>query len=331
MQEVEARKAGKVFYIACERSLRNSLEELCRIHDLKIPRRAISASSVCEEVTKKYDAPRYVFILDEPEKVYKTAVSDIANFVHPLYNYMVSNKKNFNVIFVSRDTKLRANNYLPTDTLSRLRLQGIIFPRYTFPQITSILIQRLALALDNSQYDKAAVSMLSKHIYRIGGDMRQALQILRHAVFDLATDKLTTKVSEQAVEWGKLEWWKSQLTDRVPGPHWAFVTFIAAQLSKNNGDNKAFTVDQPAVMKTYAELCAEKDIHPLGTSSVYYIIDQISNRFGFFKQHLEKNGVHAQLIFEEHDREHILRAGKTINWTDAFAFEQPLQPTMSVS
>lgn len=333
MREVESRKAGKTFYIACERSLKNSLEELCRVQGLRIPRASISAVTIADEILQKFpDAPRYIFILDEPEKVYKTTVSDIANFVHPLYNHMVMQRKNFNIVFVSRDTQIRASRYLPKDTLSRLRLQGIIFPRYVYPQVSKIITQRLNLVLDTDQYQRRAIIRICQHIYRIGGDIRQALQILRHAIFDLAADKLTLEIAEQAIEWGKIEWWKAQLTERLPGPHWAFVAFIAAELAMSDeteAKSESFVIDQQTVMKRYVEKCAETGLKPLGASSVYYIIDQIDKRYGFFKQRLE--GARASLLFEKNDRNHILKAGGEVDWSEIFAFEQPLQLTMSVT
>jgi len=329
MQEIENRKCGKTFYVPCDRSLKNAVLDTCHSFGIEIPRRGFTASAVCEELIKKFpDAPRYVFILDEPEKVYKAAISDIANFVHPLYNYMTRNGKNFNIIFISRMTQLKAQTYFEKDTLSRLRLQGIVFPRYTFPQIVSILSQRLSFALDTDQYERIGVNVLARHIYRIGGDIRQALEILRHAIFRVAKDKLTAAVMEQAVEWGKCEWWRSQLTERTPSPHWSYIAYIAAQLSQS--EDGTYIADQPAVMKAYTESMQKQGMQPLGASSVYYIIEQINRRYGFFKQKLEKNGVSAKLVFDEHDRDHILHVGNEINWNEAFAFEHPVDATMSM-
>jgi hypothetical protein len=335
MQEVENRKAGKTFYVACDRSLKNAIQDTCHSHGIEIARRSLSASSVAEELIRKYpDAPRYIFLLDEPEKVYRTAVavSDIANFVHPLHNYMTRNGKNFNIIFISRETKLKATTYFPEDTRSRLRLQGIIFPRYMFPQIVSILSQRMALVLDSEQFERTALNVLARHIYRIGGDIRQALDILRYAIFNLATKKLTNQVMEDAVEWGKTEWWKAQLTERIPSPHWSMIAYVASQLAKKDEEGETYSVDQPVVMRGYTETMTTQGLHPLGASSVYYIIEQINKRYGFFKQKLERNGVAAKLVFDQHDREHIMKVGSAIDWTEAFAFEHPTtDPLMSAT
>ena len=322
-KEVENRTLGKIFYIYCEASFRSALADMCRAMNLHIPYRQIGAGSIAYEVLKTYpECPRYIFVIDEPEKIYKSAVKDIADFVHALYNHLLVAQKPFNILFISRENKNKASRTFSADTLSRLKLQGVIFPCYTSPQITEILKQRLDISLEPDQYQDHAIIALSNHIYKIGGDIRQALEIIRHAV-DTSENCITLQKMEEAIEWGKIKWWRSQIIDRMPSPHWSLITRIAAVVAQNSIDDGVYIANQPDVLKMYTKTVRTLALPALSPSSVYYVIKKIGERYGYYKQDLEGRGASMHLIFEDkNDRNHIIRATDDVDWEEQLSFDR---------
>lgn len=318
--EIDQKRLGKSFYMLCEKSIRNAINRVRVRYHLPTPKRDISASSLAQAMLKAYPDQRYYIIIDEPDKAY--AKRDITNFVHCLWNVLIDENAQFSFIFVSKYDLTRTATIFgdnAADTISRLQLKPIIFPVYSAPEIVTILRQRLDLIMKPYQYDVAALYILAHHIHKVGGDMRQALEIMREAARIAGNQPITVSIVEQAVEWGKKTWWMRRL--RSIGPHWALIVFLAASQCKADD---SLSIDETVVIKLYFQAAAQYKVEPLGPSTVYWIIKQLSGSRSdgepFFELKLEKWGLPAQVIFERGERDRIVSVGKTFDWEDLLTF-----------
>jgi Cdc6-like AAA superfamily ATPase len=304
--------------MACEKSMRNSINKVRHQYHLPMTEREISGTGFANAIMELYPERKYYFIIDEPDKVY--AKRDITGFVHSLWNYLIEQNARFSFIFVSKvDVSKAADLFQATDTLSRLQLKPLIFPVYDAKEIVAILKQRLDLVVDSYKYDLAALFQLAHHIRRIGGDMRQALEILREAVRLSHGQMINSKVIDEAIEWGKKTWWTRRLRS-IP-PHWALIVYLAAKKCKDIGRT---TIDEPEIIKLYNNAAADFQAEPVSPSTVYFIIKQVSGVSRdvepFFQQKLEKWGCPAQIEFDESERDRIVSVGESLDWKNLLAF-----------
>jgi Cdc6-like AAA superfamily ATPase len=311
--QIERDHIGKTFYMICEKSIRNSIDKVRTHYHLPMSRRDISASTFASAVLEAFPSMKYFFIIDEPDKAY--AKRDIANFIHSLWNYLIDEHCKFSFLFISKFDMAHARKIFPTDTLSRLQLKELPFSPYDAPEIVAILKQRLDYVVQSYKYDLPALFVLAKHIRKVGGDMRQALEILRESVRLAKGQIITTSIMEQAVEWGKRTWWTRRL--RSLPPHWALITYLAASYCK---EKEIVKVDEPTIIKLYNEAVRGYNIEPLGPSTVYWIIKQLSGSREegepFFEHKLEKLGLPAEIVFEKGERDRIANVGKSFDWPD---------------
>lgn len=317
-KRVTEQQHDPAFYMACEKSMRNSINKVRHQYHLPMTEREISGTGFANAIMELYPSRKYYFIIDEPDKVY--AKRDITGFVHSLWNYLIEQNARFSFIFVSKvDMSKAPNLFQATDTLSRLQLKPIIFPEYEAKEIVAILRQRLDLVVDTYKYDMAALFQLAHHIRRIGGDMRQALEILREAVRLSENQIITSQIIESAIEWGKKTWWTRRLRS-IP-PHWALIVYLAAKRCKEKAN---ISIDELDIIKAYNTATSDFQVEPLSPSTVYFIIKQVSGASHdiepFFQHKLEKWGCQAQIEFDESERDRIVSVGDGLDWKDLLAF-----------
>jgi hypothetical protein len=177
----ESQGKAKFFGLVCRSSLNDMLRDFCDRYELNILREDISLSSlgkIIEAIVAKYSSyERLIFVVDEPEKIYKSSKPIFTDFMHGFYDELVRKNVNSSIVFVSTE----GYNVLPWDSsdLSRLKFIPIIFTTYDQPQIIAIAKQRLELA--SVKYDSEALEVLGVHIASIGADIRQLLSILHRA------------------------------------------------------------------------------------------------------------------------------------------------------
>jgi Cdc6-like AAA superfamily ATPase len=318
MQDLERERRAKVFFVRADASFKDAVYNAQKYYGLTIPRREICGTRFAEEFTKKFlDAERYVFLIDEPERVWATR--DIAGFIHTFYNTMLDLHKKFNIMFVSGRINLkRVERTFPEETISRLRLQSVIFSAYHVPQILAIFKQRLPLVIkDSSQYEDHALVLIAKHTYeRAKSDMRQGLLILKHAV-QTAGYSITADVAEASIEWGKINWLKDKILKEF-SPHTAFILFVTASLSS---ERNSLVIDCPSVIEAYRKRIKQISQDPVGLTSIYHGFKELASE-GLVKQGYETTdrAYQANLTFdEEKERDRILKIGKSINWDERFA------------
>jgi Cdc6-like AAA superfamily ATPase len=318
--QINKTNSGKALYMACEKSIKNSIDKVRLRYDLPLSKRDISSNGFANSVLKAFPNQKYYFIIDEPDKAY--AKRDIANFVHCVWNFLIEESAEFSFIFVSKYSLARIHKVFPLDakdTLSRLQLKPIIFPIYDAPEIVTILRQRLDLIMDNRKYDLNALFLLANHIHRVGGDMRQALEILRESYRIAHGGILSLTVVQDAIEWGKKRWWIKRL--RSISPHWALIVFLAASYCKQEDTT---TVEESTVIKLYNQATAKYNVEPLGPSTVYWIIKQLSgdrpDGEPFFEQTLPRIGLPAKMQFETGERDRIVSVGSTFDWLDMLTY-----------
>jgi cell division control protein 6 len=218
----------------------------------------------------------------------------------------------FNIIFLSQMRYLvAATSIFAPDTLSRLKLKPLMFPPYTADQIIEILKQRLDIMVEPEQYETIALSELARHIKRIGGDMRQALDILKEAV-DIANDHLTQNWMNKAITWGKIQWWRNEMLS-LP-PHWSFILLITAMLSKKS---KFGYTTRGKVLTHYLMVAKEKGFEPISARTVYHAFSKLIDK-GFF--HVETDlAKKEKFVLDEGDQDRIIEAAKEIEWDGLLA------------
>lgn len=310
--EVEARGICKVFFLQCEKSMKRALESMCSIYNLPVSTRGTSPSSVALAAHKIYrDVPILTFIIEEPESA--SSLPNMGSFVHVLYNTLlnVRGRLRFNICFTSRLLYAVAEREFECEKDSRLGLKPIIFNTYGVPQIIDILKQRLDLMFDDPDqaYEKGALYVIAKHVYRVGGDIREALKITKMAV-DLATDKITQDIAEEAVERSKKEWWRNQLAN-LPG-HEAFILYLAAEEALSSQDG---TVLQANLVDKYIRRCEAMKVDRLDRRSVYYLLSDLTGK-GFYEvERIHAFGHPLRLIFDKSTAKRILEAGESFEWS----------------
>ena len=300
--EVEARGLGKVFFLRCERSMRNAMMKLCERYRLNISKKFLSPSAIASAALEQTPDGLLAFVIDEPESSY--SLKDVVSFAHTLYNTLVDESARFAIIFASRMLFIKAARILSAD--SRLKAYPISFAPYSEGQIRQILRQRLEIALAEGAYDPEALSILAKHIWRVGSDLREALKIMRRAV-EIADARLTKDVMLESIEYGKNEWWRNQILDMPP--HWALLLYLAAKLAHERNQVK---VPQSDVIDEYAKVAS--GYKKLGRATTYYILNDLAKR-GFFKQEQGKGfGNPIYLVFDEDERDRIVKVGGELAW-----------------
>ena len=160
-------------------------------------------------INNNQDRKLICFIIDEPQKARN--MKDVDSFIFSLYQTFLGKAK-FCFIFLSQMRYENASRSFAEDTLSRLQLKPMIFTMYDAPQIVSILKQRLDYALKPEAYDTKALYRLANHIRLIGGDMREALDILHQTMKFISKTKVTIDNINEGIEWGKNRWWKNELS-----------------------------------------------------------------------------------------------------------------------
>jgi len=310
--EVEARGAGKVLFVQCERSMRRALESTCSRYGLPVWSGRASPSTVALAANKAYgNAALLTFIVEEPENV---DLDNLRSFIHVLYNTLleVRGRLRFNICFTSKLLYSVAERELEGERDSRLALKPITFNPYDATQIVDILKQRLNLMFDKplEAYEEEALIIIAQHVRRIGSDIREALKITKVAV-ELAEDRLTHEVAEKAVEWSKKKWWLDQLL-QLP-EHQAFLLYLAAENALSNAECAVLQAD---VVDKYMLKCQNMGVDALGRRTIYNLLSDLAGK-GFYKtQQIHVFGKPVKLIFHRGDAERIVEAGRELKWKD---------------
>lgn len=309
--EVEARGAGKVIFMQCERSMKRAMESVCSCYGLPIPAREASPSSIASAVSKEYrNVGVLVFIIEEPENA--SSLLNVCSFTHTLYNVLLETcgKSRFSICFTSRLLFSVAEREFEGEKDSRLGLRPIIFNQYDAQQITDILRQRLDLMFEASAdaYDEEALYLIARHVWRVGSDIREALKITRMAV-ELAENKITREVAEEAIERSKREWWLNQIL-QLP-PHQAFLLYLAAEEACSNA---GFTALQANVVDKYIRRTESMGVDRLDRRTVYYMLSDLAKKGFYGTEQIHAFGKPLKLTFDKRDAERIIEACKNINW-----------------
>jgi hypothetical protein len=203
----ESQGKAKFFGLICRSSINDMIRDFCDRYELNILREDISLSAlgkIVDAIVAKYsNYERLIFVVDEPEKIYKSSKPIFADFIHALYDELLKKNVNSSIVFVSTE----GYTVLPWDNsdLSRLKFIPIIFTTYNQPQILAIAKQRLQLASVN--YEPEAIEVLAVHIASIGADIRQLLSIL-HRASEMSEETMMityeTMISSMEVE--KFRW-----------------------------------------------------------------------------------------------------------------------------
>lgn len=305
--EVHAKGAGKCYYVDWKSKLTKTLEDLNVRYAFGIPNYALGVSTIAQKIIQTTrESDTICIIIDEPLKAHH--IGDVDATVFDLYQTFL-NKRKLSIIFLSQMRLSVALKTFSPDTISRLQLKPIIFPQYNITEIVQILNQRLNLMLSTEQYDINALAELGKHISRIGGDIREALDILQVGI-EQAQDRLDTKTMAGAIEWGKVRYWTKELNS-LP-PHWAYLFYLTAEESRRYGSTTALL---HIVKWHYLKSCKEKGINPLSTRTIYHVFSKLAEK-GYFESGIEGYGRKriTKLLLDEGDRDHVLKVGKEIEW-----------------
>lgn len=310
--EVRARGAGKPFYIQCGTSLNKSIEVACSREGIRLKQRELNPMGFINAILKAFPEEKaYYLILDDPENV--KDIRTVDGFIRDAYNTLTNAGKKFAIIVVTRMSMKYAERVMRVlGSDSRLNPYPLVFNSYSVPEITNILEQRLNFAFERSDaWDREALHVIARYIYRVGGDIRDALSILRHAV-KIAKDKLTVEDAVEAVEYSKNAWWSSQL--RALPPHWAFILYIAAKNAQVKGE--VAEVDVATVIAKYKEAARNLEFDPLSKTPTYNALKKMCGIKGLFDLEKIKSGQHESLImrFEASSVKHIIKVGEAIDW-----------------
>lgn len=307
MDEVHARNVGKCHYFNWQSKYKKSLEDLNLRSNLGIPSYALSPSAIANKIISETKEDETVFlIIDEPQKAH--FFRDVDHAVFEFYQSFLGKRKLVLIFLSQLRYKLLQTHFSP-DTLSRLRLKPIMFAPYNVNEMTQIFTQRLNLMLEPDQYQLDALILLGKHIRRIGGDIRESLEILRVAI-EQAENVISLPIMERAIEWGKQRWWKKELSS-LP-PHWAFILYMTAeQCLKYN----TTTTQQNHIKYVYLSRCNFLKVNPLGTRTIYHAFMKLAEK-GYFETNVEGYGQkrRTKLTLDKDDRDHILTVGKEMEW-----------------
>jgi len=305
--EIEARRIGKCYYVECQKTFTATLKELRDNYKFKIPTYVLSPATITRKIVEQTEKDDLVcLIFDEPRKAMQ--IKDFDNGLYWFYNSFLGKRK-LSIIILSQIRFPVIHRIFASDTLSRMRFKPILFENYDVPQIVEILKQRLQIMLDPNQYELKAIVRLARHIRRIGGDIREALDLLATAIKH-AEKKVDVEAVEYAIEWGKTRWWKNELTS-LP-PHWAYILYLTAEQSVQHSEG---ITTQSQVKTEYEKKAKEIGFQPVGRRSIYYIFNKLAEK-GYFEQQKAGAGrqIHTILAMDEGDRRHILKAGKEMEW-----------------
>lgn len=313
-QEVKARNAGAVVYIQCGSSFNQSAKAACEREGVHVPFRALNPYGIVSTLLKQRPGEAaYYFVIDDPERVRDTRSID--NFVRDVYNILNYHGKRHAVLMVTRMSLKRAYSVfevLKAD--SRLHPTPIIFQPYSAGEIVQIFKQRLHYAFTRDDvYDEDALYTIAQHIWMVGSDVREALEILRHAVLDVAEDRLTKSDAVEAVDWAKKGWWREKMLS-LP-PHWAFLIYVAAKNARR-AEEGIVEIKAHDAIDIY-KLCArDLNIDPLGKTTIYYALKKMSETEGFFTLEKERPGKIEilKLRFDEEEAKRITQAGDELDW-----------------
>jgi len=311
--EIEARGIGKCYRFEWEHKLINVLRAVKNRYGFKTPTYTLSISAITGEIINQTNQNDLIcIIIDEPQKAH--SFQDVDSTLFDFYQNLLGQRK-FCILVISQLPYSSLGKYFNQDTLSRLQFKPIVFANYDVPQIVEILKQRLHYMLEENQYELDSLITLARHIRRIGGDIREALDILRVAI-EQATDKITVEIMLNAIEWGKQRWWKSELYS-LP-PHWAFILYLIAKLCAEHEKTT-----QSDALNMYMDESKRLEFDALGRRNVYYIFDSLAEK-GFIT--LEQIGIgrfrHTNLSMDKSDMQHIAKAGKEMEWALLLVHEE---------
>jgi Cdc6-like AAA superfamily ATPase len=313
--EVQARGNNRVFIMRCERSIKMSLENMCEVYRVHVPKKRLSPSSVARKIVE--DNPNVdllVFIIDEPEEVHP--FNEVAHFTHSLYNALSDLREKFgfrfSICFASRILYINAVRLMEGRRDSRLGLRPVSFPPYNADQIVGILRQLLSIMFDDVGIcEEEALGYLARHIERVGSDIREAKRALKYAI-ERSEDQITLAVMADAVEFIKDEWWRDQLAN-LP-PYCAFLLYTAAELAQPGVEG--YEASQSDVVDRCIQRLRALEVDRPGLRTIYYILSKIAEK-GFFKQMRSSGfGNPIRLVFDKGDVKHIIRVGRSINWKE---------------
>lgn len=328
------RGKGKVksLYLKCQPSMKDTALACLRANGIRIPRLEINGQRFGEEILNKFpEVEQFIITIDEPENV-RIWQQQVADFAHGLYDKLSEKNLLFSFIFTSQLSLVtQVERSFDKPAISRLKLKSIQFGYYNVDQITEIMKQRLDFIVDSEAIDVEALRTLAEHIYRVSGNIREALDILEHAVLTADTT-LDQKVMSNAIHWGKSKWWNQKLRSGVGSPHNGLLLYVAARYSQ---DAKTLTIPCPLLMRIYREKASELNISPLSVPTLYENIRKNLISQGLFSNTYEtEKTFQNKLIFNEAtDRDWIALVGKEINWQEHIqGHTQPrryLQPPVS--
>ena len=315
-QEAKARGAGVVFYVQCGSSLNQSLKRACEREGVRVPYRNLNPLGVVSAALKQHPSSKaYYWVIDDPERVRDTR--SLSDFIRDAYNIFNQHGKRYAMLIVTRMSLKKAYTYLEVfKEDSRLHPAPIIFQPYGVDEMIKIFEQRLHYAFERDDvYDVEALVTIAKHLWRVGSDIREGLEILRRAVLEIADQKLTQSDAEKAVEWAKKNWWRAKLL-ALP-PHWAYLAYIAAKRGRRAEEGTVLADAFDVIDKYKDSLANELKIEPLGKTSTYHALRRMSEIDGLFTIEKVKQGKVEvlKLRFDEGEARHIIQAGDEIDWT----------------
>jgi len=311
--EVTARGLGNVFRIQWDSSRKEALRQTSLDYGLAIPAYRLGAFALAREFAER-TAPEGVIavVIDEPEKAFN--MREVASFIHSFHNIMVNSlHRRFSIIIASRMIYPWFRKNLPDDTLSRFGIvEPTFFAPYNAPQIVEILKQRLDIMFDDKPYRKHSLTILAQHIRRIGGDMRQGIKILYHAVEE-AQNHLSADMIREAVEWGKNKWWENEI--RNLSFHQALLLCSAATGCADNGGNK--TMSKSAIQK-YEEWCVSLGEQPVAVRTARYHFYELEKK-AFLTTGPGGVGRSREMYVmfkDKNELRHIVQASQNIKWRE---------------
>jgi len=296
-------------YIPCGSSLRRSLKKACERRGIHVTFRDLNPVGVITTLLNwRPKEERFFLVMDDPERVRDTHAVD--DFVRDAYDTFLDSGKYYAIIMVTRLSLKKAYETYECLKDSRFRPIPMVFRPYTVTEITEILRQRLHYAFERDDvYDLDALKTIAKHVYRIGSDIREAIEILRYAVLNVAKKRLTVYDAEEAVEWAKKNWWIERLMS-LP-PHWRLLLYTAAKMArKEKGEGlkaKAYEV----IDEYKSALKKQTGVKPLGKTSIYHALKKMGDVYDFFMIEKVMNGGRRilELQFDEEEARHIVQAG----------------------
>ena len=167
----------------------------------KIPFTGWSLEKIFNELIKFIDEEDKVFIvvLDEIDKSFKKNGDDIFYFLTDI-NSMLK-KSRVAIIGITNNSRF-TQEYLTTQTKSRLGEEKIIFPPYTPQQLIDILNDRAKEAFYPNALDSSVVNYCAAVSAQDSGDARKALDLLRIAA-DIAERNGDTCVTSAHVDYAR--------------------------------------------------------------------------------------------------------------------------------